>query len=227
MDFSKREIATGADPMLSRRAPREDLVPDVGRARFDALEQPAPRWGSDSGCDRTHISSSYSSGSVFSTSPSGDGPNLSPLRGTAARQCALSVRPFAGNCARNFPSLRAPCSTEAHQSVSVGIGRHPPPAAARPGAHPASVLLRWLALGATPVAARVVGDPVESASFATKHMATQRRATPLFDGRHDLELVQVLLASVRTVGSEDVGDLQGHKFDLSLTVVSFAPRAHP
>src|SRR5678815_2704074 len=66
----------------------------------------------------------------------------------------------------------------------------------------------------TPHKARVIGDLVVPAGFATQHVATQRRAAALFDGRHDLELAQTQVTPLRlapggTVGAEDVGDLQG------------------
>ena len=71
-----------------------------------------------------------------------------------------------------------------------------------------------LALRTMPVAARVVGDLVLSAAFAAQHMAPQRRAAALFNGRHDLELAQAQVTVLRvapsgTVGAEDVGNLQG------------------
>ena len=71
-----------------------------------------------------------------------------------------------------------------------------------------------LALRAMPVAAGVVADFQVVAGITAQHMATQRRAAALFDGRHDLELgktqvARLRLAPGRTKGTEDVGDFQG------------------
>jgi hypothetical protein len=71
-----------------------------------------------------------------------------------------------------------------------------------------------LALRAVPVAAGVVADLLVTAGIAAQCMSSQRRGAALFDGRHDLELTEaqvscLLLAPRRTVGAEDVGDLQG------------------
>ncbi len=71
-----------------------------------------------------------------------------------------------------------------------------------------------LALRAMAIAARVVGDLDLRAALAAQHMPTQRRATALLDGRHDLELTQaqvraLSLAPSGPVDTEDVGDFQG------------------
>jgi len=47
-----------------------------------------------------------------------------------------------------------------------------------------------------------------------QHMATQRRAAALFNGRHDFELTQAQMTALglspsRPVGAEDIRDLQG------------------
>ena len=52
------------------------------------------------------------------------------------------------------------------------------------------------------------------AGFALQHMAAQRRAAALFDGRHHLELAEAQVAVLglppgRPVGAEDIRDLQG------------------
>ena len=71
-----------------------------------------------------------------------------------------------------------------------------------------------LALRTVPVAAGVIADLLVTAVIAAQCMPPQRRGTALFDGRHDPELTEaqvsrLLLAPRRTVGAEDVGDLQG------------------
>ena len=64
------------------------------------------------------------------------------------------------------------------------------------------------------VTAGVIADLLVVAGIAVKRMPSQRRSTALFDGRHDLELTEaqvscLLFAPGGTVGTEDVGDLQG------------------
>jgi hypothetical protein len=63
----------------------------------------------------------------------------------------------------------------------------------------------------------VTGHVPGAAAFAAQDVSTQRRAATLFDGRHDLELRQAQVRTLRTtpggaVLAEDVGDLQGNKF---------------
>jgi hypothetical protein len=70
-----------------------------------------------------------------------------------------------------------------------------------------------LALGAVPVAARVVGDLTVLAGFTVQQVSPQRRAAALLDGRHDLELAQAQVPLLgitpsRAMGAKDVGDLQ-------------------
>jgi len=71
-----------------------------------------------------------------------------------------------------------------------------------------------LTLRAVPIAAGVVADLLMVAGIAAQCVSPQCRRTALFDGRHSLELTEaqvsgLLLAPCRTVGAEDVGDLQG------------------
>ena len=73
---------------------------------------------------------------------------------------------------------------------------------------------RALALGAVPIAARVVGHLVSATTLAAQDMAAQRRRAALGDGRHHLELSQAQmtapsLAPGGTMLTEDVSDLQG------------------
>ncbi len=72
---------------------------------------------------------------------------------------------------------------------------------------------RTLAPGAVPVAAGVVGDPTVSAVGACFDVTAKRSGAAMFDGRHDLELVEAQMPGmrgpVRRAGSaEDVGDLE-------------------
>ena len=71
-----------------------------------------------------------------------------------------------------------------------------------------------LALRAVPVAARVVGNLVMGTGRARQHMPTERRAAALLDRRHDLELAEAQVATLslapgRSVGTEDIRDLDG------------------
>ncbi len=72
---------------------------------------------------------------------------------------------------------------------------------------------RALALGAMPVAARVVGDVLVGALLATRDMTAERGGAAALDGRHYLELAEAHMACVgappgRPEGAEDVRDLQ-------------------
>jgi hypothetical protein len=72
---------------------------------------------------------------------------------------------------------------------------------------------RTLAPGTMPVAAGVVGDPPAPAVGAGLGVAAKRSGAAMFDGRHDLELVEAQMpgmgGAVRRTGSaEDVGDLE-------------------
>lgn len=68
-----------------------------------------------------------------------------------------------------------------------------------------------------PLTAIVVSDVDLFAGVAAQCVPSQRRATALFDGRHDFQLAQAQVAALRlppsrTVGAEDVRDLQAGAF---------------
>jgi len=70
-----------------------------------------------------------------------------------------------------------------------------------------------LALGAMSIAAGVVGDLRLLAGLAPQHMAAERSAATLLNGRHDFELAQAQMTAFAvspgwSVGAEDVRDLQ-------------------
>ena len=64
-----------------------------------------------------------------------------------------------------------------------------------------------------PVAAAVIGDPPMPAVGAGLGVAAERSGAAMFDGRHDLELVEAQMPGMRgpvrrTGSTEDVGDLE-------------------
>ena len=70
-----------------------------------------------------------------------------------------------------------------------------------------------LALGAVPVAAAVIGDPLMAAVLAGLDMTAQSRRAAMLDRRHDLELVKAQMPGMGgTIGwassAEDIGDLK-------------------
>ena len=70
-----------------------------------------------------------------------------------------------------------------------------------------------LALGAVPVAAAVVGDPLMAAVLAGLDMTAQSRRAAMLDRRHDLELMKAQVSGmggpISGAGStENVGDLE-------------------
>ncbi len=72
---------------------------------------------------------------------------------------------------------------------------------------------RALALGAMPVAARVVGDVGVGTLLAAHDVAAERRGAAALDGRHHLELAEADVTGVgatpsRTEGAEDIRDLE-------------------
>jgi hypothetical protein len=71
-----------------------------------------------------------------------------------------------------------------------------------------------LALWAMPVTAGVVGDLLMLTGRTTQGMTAERRSAAGLDGRHHLELVEadvprMCLTPRRSLGAEDVRDLQG------------------
>src|SRR5277367_6676367 len=69
-----------------------------------------------------------------------------------------------------------------------------------------------LALGAVPVAAAVIGDPLMAAVLAGLDMTAQSRRAAMLDRRHDLELMKAQVSGmggpISGAGStENVGDL--------------------
>jgi hypothetical protein len=72
---------------------------------------------------------------------------------------------------------------------------------------------RALALGAMPVAARIVRDLAVRALLAARDVTAKRRRAAVLDRRHHLELAEADMAGIgpapcRAVAAEDVRDLQ-------------------
>jgi hypothetical protein len=70
-----------------------------------------------------------------------------------------------------------------------------------------------LALGAVPVAAAVIGDPLMAAVFTSLDMTAQGCRAAMLDRRHDLEMLKAQVPGMGgpisgAGGTEDVGDLE-------------------
>ena len=105
---------------------------------------------------------------------------------------------------RNVGDLGGQCEHDVEVADREEVGL----ALGQPGARG-----RALAARAVPVPAGVVGDPPVPAAGAGLDVTTHDGGAAVFDGRHDLELVEAEVASAggpirRTGSAEDVGDLE-------------------